>query len=101
MEPSTNIYSEKLLHGVVQPPFLIMLDTHAITTSVVRTIVVFTSHVFLLFRHHGPASVNGSGNGVGKKLGDGIVSKVLPEYVEQMGTFLAQIFPTGVDRHSL
>ena len=82
-----------------------MLDAHAITTSVVRTVVVLTSDVapmcFMLLRHHGTASVNGSGNDVGTKHGDGIVSKVLPEYVEQMGNFLAQIFPSGVDRHSL
>ena len=78
-----------------------MLHTHVIVSSVVRAIVVLTSNVFLLFRHHGTASINDSGNGVGTKLGDGIVSKVLPEYVEQMGIFLAQIFPTGLDRHPL
>ena len=78
-----------------------MLHTHVIASSVVRAIVFLTSHVFLLFRHHGTAPIDGSGNGVGTKLGDGIVSTVLPEYVEQMGIFLAQIFPTGLDRHSL
>ena len=45
--------------------------------------------------------VNGSGNGVGTKLDDGIFPKVLPEYVEQVGIFLTQIFPTGLDRHPL
>ena len=90
-----------LWHRVAHPHFFIMLHTHVIVSSVVRTIVVLTSNVFLLFRHHGTASINGSSNGVGTKLGDGIVSKVLPEYVEQMGIFLAQIFPTGLDRHPL
>ena len=78
-----------------------MLHTHVIASSVERAIIVFTSYVFLLFRHHGTASIDGSGNGVSTKLGDGIVSKVLPEYVEQMGIFLAQIFPTNLDRHPL
>ena len=46
MVPSTNSYSGKILHSIPQPPlFFIMLDTHAITTSVVRTIVVLTSTV--------------------------------------------------------
>ena len=35
------------------------------------------------------------------KLGDVIVTKVLPEYVEQMGNLLTQIFPSCVDRHPL
>ena len=78
-----------------------MLHTSVIASSVVCAIVVFTSHVFLLYRHHGKASIDGSGNGVGTKLGDEIVSKVLPEYVEQMGIFLVQVFPTGLDRHPL
>ena len=90
-----------LWHRVAHPHLFIMPHTHVIPSSVVRAIVVLTSHVFLLFRHQGTASIDGSGNDVGTKLGDGIVSEVLPEYVEQMGIFLAQIFPTGLDRHPL
>ena len=89
-----------LWHRVAHPHFFLMLHTHVIASSVVRAIVVLTSHVFLFFRHHGTAYIDGSGNGC-TELGDGIVSKVLPEYVEQMGIFLAQIFPTGLDRHPL
>ena len=88
-------------HTVAHPHFYLMLHTPVIVSSVVRAIVVLTSNVFLLFRHHGTASIDGSGNGVGTKLGDVIVSKVLPEYVEQMGIFPAQVFPTGLDRRPL
>ena len=90
-----------LWHRVAHPHFFLMLHENVIASSVVRAIVTLTSHVFLLFRHHGTASIDGSGNDVGTKLGDGIFPKVLPEYVGQVGIFLTQIFPTGLDRHPL
>ena len=58
----------------------IVIDTHATTTSVVLPIVVLNSNVFpyvLLLRHNGTTSVNGSGDGFGTKLGDGIITEVL------------------------
>ena len=79
MELPNNSYSEKLC--MVFHNLFIVIDTHAMATSVVLIIVVLTSDVFpyvLLLRHHETASFNGSGNGFGAKLGDGIVTKVLP-----------------------
>ena len=45
MVPSTNSYSEKFCMAFHNFPFYIMLDTHAITTSVVRIIIALTSAV--------------------------------------------------------
>jgi hypothetical protein len=60
----SNMDSAKTLQFSGTSPLLLVLHMHAILSSVKR-VVVFTSHVFLLFRHHGTASINGSGNGVG------------------------------------
>ena len=61
----------------------IVIDTHAMTTSVVLTIVVLiltVLHYVLLLRLNGTASVNGSGDGFGTKFGEGIITEVFSKY---------------------